>query len=386
MVAGRPSRRGVDGLPPGAPAGETARGGGGGRCRPECSFTSLPPARSPAALQLLHHASDDTLRSLHRKLAAVTSSRSRALARAQSVPGRIMLEAAASGGASPSSAAHSSSSSPGSSPAGSPWLHRASGDGGGAPRSSLRRTSSIGLPPLSGGGTSAARPAGASQHRLSGSALRRTSSLEASPAGSRHATPEKQAAPGSGASSGACTPEGLRLLPLGLPYEDSAGGLHVGAGKAARCASSGSGADSPLSPVELQHPLLSSQSSDGVAGAGSGSTAASSPFGAPPSAGASSGLPSPAGSAASGASGGLARQPTFSQPYFAEFEEPSPAAAASLSPGAPLSPSAAACTPPAAAAAVPSPEGSASARAAQLVAAEDQMTAEELHEVMGHGI
>lgn len=332
-------------------------------------------------MQLLQHASDDTLRSLHRKLAAVTSSRNRSLARTQSVPGRIHVEEALAGSAS-SSGSH----------AGSPWLHRVSGGGpapaagggagstlrrtsstgvpadGGA--SSLRRTSSIGLPPLSGGGSAGgARVAGTGLHRLSGSGLRRTTSLEASPASSRHATPERQGRPGSGASSGACTPEGQ--LPFGLPYDDSAGGMHVGARKAARRAgSAGSGGDSPLSPVDLQHSLFYSQPST-AQGTGASSAAASS-------------LPSPAGSCGAASSGGgstLARQPTFSQPYFAEFEEPSPAAADSLPPSAPLSPAAGTCTPPHAAPAAPSPEGSGSARAAQLAPAQEQMTAEELHEV-----
>ncbi len=323
-------------------------------------------------MQLLQHASDDTLRSLHRKLAEVTSSRNRSLARTQSVPGRIHVEEALAGSAS-SSSSH----------AGSPWLHRVSGGGaapaagggaapaaGGGAGSTLRRTSSIGLPPLSGGGSAGgARAAGTGLHRLSGSGLRRTTSLEASPSSSRQATPERQGRPSSGASSGACTPEGQ--LPFGLPYDDSAGGMHVGARKAARRAgSASSGGDSPLSPVDLQHPLFYSQPST-AQGTGASSTAASS-------------LPSPAGSSGADSSSGgstLARQPTFSQPYFAEFEEPSPAATASLPPSAPLSPAAGTCTPPHAAPAAPSPEGSGSARAAQLAAAQEQMTAEELHEV-----
>lgn len=305
----------------------------------------------------------------------MTSSRKSSLARTQSVPGRIMLDEALAGTSGGSSGQASSSSA-----AGRPWLHRATGSGGGSsggPSSGLRRTSSSGLPPLSGGGSvGGTRASSSGVHRLSASGLRRTTSLEASPAGSRHATPERQGRPGSGASSEACTPEGQ--LPFGMPYDDSAGGMHAGAGKAAwrSGGSSSSRADSPLSPVDLQHPLLYSEPSTARgSGTGGGSTAPSS-------------LPSPAessGAASSSGGSGLARQSSFSQPYFAEFEEPSPAAAGPLSPEASLSPSAGASTPPNAAPAVPSPEGSGSARAAQLAAAQEQMTAEELHQVRPDG-
>lgn len=321
----------------------------------------------------------------------MTSSRSRSLTRTQSVPGRITLEEALAGGGSSSSSSHAGSSSHAS----SPWLHRA-GSGSGAPAASsssgsslrrtsstgvpadgsgsgLQRTSSMGRPPLSGGSSASAARAGGSTglHRLSASGLRRSTSLEASPSSSRQATPERPGRPGSGASSEACTPKGP--LPLSVPYEDSAGGMHVGARKAGRHGgSTGSGPDSPLSPVDLQHPLFYSEPSPRLdSSPAAGSTATSS-------------LPSPAGSCGAASSSGgstLARQPTFSQPYFAEFEDPSPAATASLSPSMPLSPAADTCTPPNAAPAVPSPEGSGSARAAQLAAAQEQMTAEELHEV-----
>ena len=377
-------------------------------------------------MQLLQYANDDTLRALQRRLQTALQSasapphRTRPLARTQSVPGRILFAEDSAGGHGSN---HSSGSGAGrlqrtSSGSGLPdgATPGAAGGGGG-----LRRTSSLGVPLAPARerpGGSCPRPGPPSLHRLSGSALRRTSSTGATDmftparlagaagtppaaesAGSSRSSSAAGGAGAGGSSSGTYhTPKGP-LLPFSPSYEDTAVALGAPHGGKVAARLPGAAPGSPLSPIlDLSAALPSWESSGELSSPPGGS-----PFSAPNSASASyasparqpspgsavgggggggggaSAQPSPSLSAAS--SLGLSRQPTFSQPYFAEFEEeePSPAAATLLA--AAGAGSAGQRTPPGAAPA-PAPS-SASARAAGLAAAADHMTAEELHQVCG---
>lgn len=389
-----------------------------------CWLPSPPSSPSTLAMQLLQHANDDTLRALQRRLQTVLQPvsapphRTRPLARTQSVPsvrsppGRILFneDSAASHGSTHSSSGSASRLQRTSSGSGLPGGATPASAGGGG----LRRTSSLGVPPPAPvrerPGGSCPRPAPNSLHRLSGSALRRTSSTGAadlttpSKLAGAAGMPQGAEAPGSSSSAAGGgsvggmgsyhTPEGP-LLPFSAAYEDTAAVLGAPCGSKVAPRVAGAAPGSPLSPVlDLSAALPSWESSGELSSPPGGS-----PFGAPASASASyaspasqaspgsagggaaaSAQPSPSLSAAS--SLGLSRQPTFSQPYFAEFEEdePSPAAAALLAAATGGSAgSAGQRTPPGTApAAAPS---SASARAAALAAAADQMTAEELHQV-----
>lgn len=329
--------------------------------------------------------------------------------------------------------------------------------------SALRRTSSVDVPAGAQRGSGSAGPArsgsGAGLHRLSAPALRRSrssfggsssSSIDGSRAGSpaesedEFVTPEKlqQAAAEASAMSPTRTPTppAMRgLPPAHLSFEDSAGprlapsgfmspgsgvsscstahpvadlaGQWYGASASTSVSASASAGSSPYTGASCT-PLggvspYTAASCTPLGGASPGTASCTPVGGASPNVAASScGGPSPPlpsrglsdTSAASGAFT-LSRQPTFSQPYFAEFDdeleaEASRASAAlnatggSTGGGVRRAAAAAAsqagqsgATTPRAAPAELSAENSGSLRAAQLLAAEEHMTAEELHEV-----
>ncbi|KAL4431262.1 hypothetical protein ABPG75_006518 [Micractinium tetrahymenae] len=362
--------------------------------------------------QLLQHASDDAVRSLHKKLTAITRSRGGGLARTQSVPGRALFQDSGSSGSGGSSRLHRTSST-GLPPSG---LQRTSSSG--LPPSGhagLRRTSSVGLPSTGGNSVrSSSSHIGAGLHRLSGSAQPRSestsfaasslaSSLACSPAESEDEliTPEKLAQAAAEASSelAAATPAAVvgmgkrKATGVQLSFEDSAGPRPARSAAQPLPGAPPQGGSwdgwqqgSPTSPGGLSVEL--SGGSIAALAATPSSPFASTPLSASPAITCSSQTPSPGDGQGLGADAGgtlsLSRQPTFSQPYFAELEGEAEAEARAAAAAGLVTPQAASAeetTPPHAA-----PDGrcrtdSGSTRAAQLLAAQDQMTAEELHEV-----
>lgn len=209
-------------------------------------------------------------------------------------------------------------------------------------------------------------------------------------------TPEKlmQAAAEASGELAAVTPAmavGSGKLPgARLSFEDSAGPRRVCntdqlslAVSPPNVSGDGWQQQSPTSPAALSAALGGSSS----AASGATQSTQSTPFAASPGILSSTHTPSPGdacGRDLESAAPCLSRQSTFSQPYFAELEGEAEAEVRAAAAAGLVTPSAASAgevVPPHALPAGRCRADSGSTRAAQLLAAQEQMTAEELHEV-----
>ncbi len=336
---------------------------------------------------------------------AIKRSRGGVLARTQSGPSRSMLpdsEGDCGGGSSTTGVRGARGRLQRTSSAGLP----PSGTGG------LRRTSSVGLP-LGGSSTSArssssgsSSSSAAALHRLSGTPLHRSrsaslassmlaSSVPGSPGESEDelVTPEKlaQAAAESSSELAAATPAAAAGKAAGarLSFEDSAGPKPVRSASQQSAGASPKGANGdpwqrrPASPTSLADLSVAHSSGSIAASAAEQSTPQSSaPLSASPYIPSSChtlSLGSAAGADLAGASPSLPQQSSFSQPYYAEFEGEAEADARAAAAAGLVTPQAASAGDSMSAGRCRSDSGC--TRAAQLLAGQEQMTAEELHEV-----